>query len=120
MGPPSQVSPLGWQGWQHKESAKWPLAPPPGHPGVRQVARIGEGQQIGAISHRAALPPLIAFNLEPEDHFQRALNRAQQPLPFEETPVVDADLRFVASIHIEGLHTLDWRRRAVGALRELG
>ena len=87
---------------------------------MRQVARIGEGQQIGAISHRAALPPLLAFNLEPEDNFHQALHRAQQPLPFEETPVVDADLRFVASLHIKGLRKLrDWRRRAVGAVREL-
>ena len=94
MGLLSQVFPLGWP---RRESAGMDLWSPIWlyTPKVRQVARIGEGQQIGAISHRAALPPL---------------------LPFEETPVVDADLRFVASLHIEGLRTLrDWRRRAVGA-----
>lgn len=94
--------------WLAAQGERWdgPLVPHLATPGVPQVARIGEGQQIGAVSHRA--------------HFQQALKRAQQPLPFEETPVVDADLRFVASLHIGGLHTLrDWRWRAIGALREL-
>ena len=100
-GPPFTSFPA----WLAEQGERWD-----GTPGVRCVACIGEVQQIGAISHRAALPPLVGFNLEPEDHFQRALHRAQQPLPFEGTPVVDADLRFVASLHIEGLRTLrDWR-----------
>eukprot|EP00435_Cladocopium_sp_Y103_P073341 s50_g43.t1 len=54
---------------------------------VRQLARIGEGQQVGAVAHRAALPPLLPFNLSPDAHFQQALSRAQQPLPFEDLPI---------------------------------
>ena len=35
---------------------------------TRQRQRNAEGQQVGAISHRAALPPLIPFGLSPDEH----------------------------------------------------
>ena len=44
--------------------------------------------QVGAMTHRAALPPLLPFNLTPDEHFVRAIERAQQPLPYEDCPVV--------------------------------
>lgn len=49
------------------------------------------------LTHRAALPPLLPFNLGPDERFRRALQRAQQPLPHEDMPVTDLDLQFVAS-----------------------
>ena len=72
------------------------------------------------LTHRAALPPLLPFNLGPDERFRRALQRAQQPLPHEDMPVTDLDLQFVAP----GCATHDdpqrpWRQRAVGALKEL-
>ena len=48
---------------------------------------------------RAALPPLLPFNLEPDAHFGRALQRAQQPLPYEDLPVSDLDLKYVADAY---------------------
>ena len=107
--------------WLREKGEMWdgPLVPHLAAPGARQISRLGEGQQV-AVLHRASLPPLLPLHLEPEDDFQKAIARAQQPLPFEDLPVVDPDLTFVAFLHVEGLKTLrDWRRRAVGALKEL-
>ena len=84
------------------------------------VQRHAEGQQAGAHSHGAALPPLFPFGLTPDEHFQQALHRAQLPLPFEHSPVLDQDLQFAAYLHakVRG-HLRRWRQQAVGALREL-
>ena len=72
------------------------------------------------MTHRAALPPLLPFNLDPDAHFGRALRRAQQPLPYEDIPVSDLDLECVADAYAAPRQTLRaWRQRAVGALREL-
>ena len=85
---------------------------------VRQMGRIG--CQVGAMTHRAALPPLLPFNLEPDEHFRQALLRAQEPLPFEDLPVADADLRFATSGYSPNASSLrSWREQAVGALKEL-
>jgi hypothetical protein len=45
----------------------------------------------------SSIPPLLPFNLEPDEHFRLALQRAQQPLPHEDIPVTDMDLQFLAS-----------------------
>jgi hypothetical protein len=42
------------------------------------------GCQVGAMTRRA---PLLPFNLAPDERFQQALPRAQQPLPYEDIPV---------------------------------
>ena len=87
---------------------------------MRQLARIGDGCQVGAMTHRAALPPLLPFNLDPNDHFNQALQRAQQPLPYEDLPVADLDLEFVADAYAApGQPLRPWRQHAVGAMREL-
>ena len=110
---PSWLSDRGFD-WDH------PLGP---HNAGRQamlVQRHAEGQQAGAHSHGAALPPLFPFGLPPDEHFQQALHRAQLPLPFEHSPVLDQDLQFAAYLHakVRG-HLRRWRQQAVGALREL-
>ena len=108
--------------WLSDVGLDWdqPLGP---HNAGRQamlVQRHAEGQQAGAHSHRAALPPLFPFGLTPDEHFQQSLQRAQQPLPFEHAPVLDQDLQFAAYLHakVRG-HLRRWRQKAVGALREL-
>ena len=72
------------------------------------------------MTHRAPLPTLLPFNLDPDAHFGRALQRAQQPLPYEDLPVSDLDLEYVADAYAAPRASLRaWRQRAVGALREL-
>lgn len=80
---------------------------------------IGDGCQVGAMTHRAALP-LLPFNLDPDTHFNQGLRRAQQPLPYEDLPVSDLDLEYLADAYVAPRETLrPWRQHAVGALREL-
>ena len=83
-----------------------------------QMASGAAHCQVGAMTHRAALPPLLPFNLDPDAHFGRALQRAQQPLPYEDLP--DLDLEYVADAYAAPRTSLRaWRQQAVGALREL-
>ena len=108
--------------WLAQSELEWdqPLGP---HNASRQallVQRHAEGQQAGAHSHRAALPPLFPFGMDPDQHFKQACRRAQLPLPFEQVPVLDQDLHFAAYLHarVRG-HLRQWRRHAIGALKEL-
>ena len=78
---------------------------------TRQRQRNAEGQQVGAISHRAALPPLIPFGLTPDEHFLHALEWGSRPLPTEGLGVVDDDLVFAASF-------TSWTGLALRSLRE--
>eukprot|EP00435_Cladocopium_sp_Y103_P021191 s84_g5.t1 len=92
------------------------LAAPP----TRQKMRTSEGQQVGAINHRAALAPLLPFQLTPDQHFSQALELSHQPLPTEKLPVLDDDLRFAASFtSLPGGDLTRLRRAASGILTEL-
>eukprot|EP00435_Cladocopium_sp_Y103_P041796 s1601_g11.t1 len=107
--------------WLAANGEAWdgPLVPHMPSGVIRQTARIGEGLQVGAVTHRAALPPLLPFNLAPNEHFAQALQRAQQPLPHEDIPIADADLRFAADAYLPGTSSLrTWRQQAVGTLRK--
>jgi thioesterase domain-containing protein len=65
----------------------------------------------GGMTHPAAFPPLLPFNLEPDEHFRRAWERAQQPLPHEDIPVTDLDLQVVASGYtVDGGPLRPWRQ----------
>ena len=87
---------------------------------VRLAQRYAEGQQAGAYSHRAALPPLLQFGLSPDDHFSAALTRSQLPLPTESPPILDDDLQFAAWATATWRGQLRaYRHKALGALREL-
>ena len=89
-------------------------------PSVRQKMRTAEGQQVGAINHRAALAPLLPFHLQPDQHFERALQLSVQPLPTEGLPVLDDDLRFAASFSsMPGVDLSKLRKRAMGLLAEM-
>ena len=111
-----------YSAWLAERGEAWdgPLVPHLAAGAVRQLARIGDGCQVGAMTHRAALPPLLPFNLDPEDHFNQALQRAQQPLPYEDLPVSDLDLEYAADAFAAPRSSLrPWRQHAVGAMREL-
>ena len=89
-------------------------------PSVRQKMRTAEGQQVGAINHRAALAPLLPFHLHPDQHFEQALQLSVQPLPTEGLPVLDDDLRFAASFSsMPGVDLSKLRKRAMGLLAEM-
>lgn len=81
---------------------------------------LTEGQQAGAYSHRAALPPLLQFGLSPDDHFSAAWTRSQLPLPTQSPPILDDDLQFAAWATATWRGQLRaYRQKALGALREL-
>eukprot|EP00971_Amphidinium_carterae_P030486 599688-Amphidinium_carterae.1 len=79
------------------------------------------GSQAGAMSSHRALPALIAWGLEPNEHFRSASELATTGiLPFDASVSVATDLRFAA------IKTLERRRDArttlhcfSGALKEL-
>ena len=71
--------------------------------------RTTEGQQAGAVSQRAALPPLLPFGLSPDEHFQQAVNRIGVPKPTERSLKLDLDLEFAA----------EYTARLRGSLREV-
>ena len=108
--------------WLQERGAVWdgPLGPFMAPAAVRLAQRTSEGQQAGAYSQRASLPPLLSYGLEPDEHFVQARALSQQPLPTENLAVLDADLHFAAFVtarsrgHLRGL-----RQTAVKVLREL-
>ena len=63
---------------------------------ISMQAQIFMGVQARAGAARQAPPPLVPFGLDPEVHFQRALEAARRPLPNEDPPLADEDLRFAA------------------------
>ena len=87
--------------WLYEADLDWdiPLVPHLAQASTRLKQRHSDRQQAGAHSHRAALPPLLSYGLDPDDHFYQTRVRAQQPLPTEQLPVLDMDLRFAASLH---------------------
>ena len=84
----------------------------------RQITATG--RQAGALSHKAALPPLQAGEPTPDEHFDHAWDRRQDRTPLEEEPMLDVDLRFAAACCARWRgQMIDLWRQAVGALREL-
>ena len=108
--------------WKLEQNGCWegPQLPTMAPCNVRLAQRYAEGQQAGAYSHRAALPPLLQFGLSPDDHFSAALTRSQLPLPTESPPILDDDLQFAAWATATWRGQLRaYRQKALGALREL-
>ena len=108
--------------WREEQGLEWdgPLNPAGGSGFTRLRQRHSEGKQAGSLSHRAALPPLLPFGLDPDEHFEAACTVGQYPLPTERPPVIDSDLQFAAYMHAQAKNSLDaWRERALGMLREL-
>ena len=108
--------------WLSSQGLDWdtPLGPAAFQGASRLRQRHADRQQAGAHSGRAALPPLLSFGLDPDEHFSRTWYRSQQPLPTEGLPLLDLDLQFAASLHATHRgHLRTLRNRAIGALREL-
>ena len=108
--------------WREAQGLEWdgPLNPSGGSGVTRLRQRHTEGKQAGSLNHRAALPPLLPFGLDPDEHFEAACTVGQYPWPTERSPVVDTDLQFAAYMHAREKDSLgSWRRRALGMLREL-
>ena len=86
--------------WRNGQHLDWdgPLGPATAPAGVRIRLRTAEGQQAGALSHKAALPPLISGVPNPDDHFAAALAMKMTPTPLEQEAVMDEDLQFLASV----------------------
>ena len=77
-----------------------------------QFLRTAEGQQVGALRQRAALPPMLAYGLSPDERFQQALHLGQCPLPTEQPAVLDLDLSFAPK-------KCPQPTKAIGAVKEL-
>ena len=108
--------------WRFEEGLEWdgPLNPCMAGGAVRLAMRMAEGKQSGALSQRAALPPLLPFGLDPDDHFTLAVHRASLPLPTESLPVMDDDLKFAGTCLACWRGDLRRRRaQAIGAMKEL-
>ena len=108
--------------WLQERGALWdgPLGPSMAPAAVRLAQRTSEGQQAGAFSQRASLPPLLSYGLEPDDHFVQARALSQQPLPTENLAVLDTDLHFAAFMTAKSRgHLRGFRQTAVKVLREL-
>ena len=108
--------------WLRSRGLRWdgPLVPMLASPQQRLLARTAEGQQAGALSGKAACPPLLPFGLSCEQHFEHSLARADEPLPTEQPPLMDLDLQFAADSMAGNYGSLrDLRQGAARALREL-
>ena len=102
--------------WLRSPKLRWdgPLVPMLASPQQRLLARTAEGQQAGALSRKAACPPLLPFGLSCEQHFEHSLARTEQP------PLMDLDLQFAADIMASNYGSMrELRQGAVRAMREL-
>ena len=104
--------------WLRSRGLRWdgPLVPMLASPQQRLLARPAKGQQAGALSLKAACPPLLPFGLSCE----HSLARADEPLPTEQPPLMDLDLQFAADTMASNYgSTRELRQGAVRAMREL-
>ena len=117
------ISPFGcFEAWLQDRSypVDGPLGPLIFPPAARRYQKSSEAQQVGAFNQRAALPPLLPFGLDPDQHFAASCELGRLPLPTEQPAVLDLDLQFAAHInarHRGKLRTM--RERAMGVLKEL-
>ena len=108
--------------WRIECGKPWdgPLGPAMSEASSRLRQRHADGQQAGALSHKAALPPLLSFGLSPDEHFSQALHWTQYATPLEQPPVLDDDLWFAAHWCRDSQTDLPaMRKSAIGVLREL-
>jgi hypothetical protein len=78
------------------------------------------GEAAGAISHKAALPQLAAFQHSPDEHFREALKVGGNPTPTELAAACDTDLAFAAHVMRQKRKELEEHREgALAALAEL-
>ena len=108
--------------WRVGEGLPWdgPLVPSDSTATSRLVQRHADGQQAGALNHRAALPSLVSFGLSMDEHFAACQTLLVEPTPLEKLPLFDDDLSFAAWATSGGVRDLQaFRIRAIGLLKEL-
>ena len=94
---------VSFRDWVHEQgfAADGPLGPTV-LPSLGVAAfRAGMAEQAGAGGKRLALPPVVPFNLEPEQHFQAALDVQLNGCPLDFPSPVDRDLSFVSFCMVE-------------------
>ena len=105
---------------QYDLKSDGPLGPHLAGTALCQRQRNAEGQQAGALSHKAALPPLLSYGLEPDEHYRPACIHSQAPIPTEQQPLVDDDLWFFAELYATQPADLPkCRKHSLGVLTEL-
>lgn len=75
-------------------------------------------EQAGAASRRLALPPVVPFNLSPEQHFAAPVQVQCHGCPLDFPAPVDRDLQYVSWLMVESYSTLSQlRETALWCLR---
>ena len=84
--------------WRETEELRTDEGLGPAHLTQQNVfaGRCTSNQQQGAFSHKTALPPVVPYQLSPDQHFAEALEIGQKPTPIEKESWVDHDLSFAA------------------------
>jgi len=94
---------VSFRNWVHDQgfAADGPLGPTV-LPSLGVAAfRAGMAEQAGAGGKRLALPPVVPFNLEPEQHFRAALKVQLNGCPLDFPSPVDRDLSFASFCMVE-------------------
>ena len=90
-----------------------------GKASLRAKRELGYSREP-CMAHRAALPPVVSYGLDPDLHFQAAIAAAGQTLPTEQPICLDHDLLFAADFTWEHRGRLEAARmRNLGVLKEL-
>ena len=107
--------------WAEQRSKPPGRSSPPSHvEKVASQARGAEGVQMRAFSHRAALPPIVSFGLDPDQHFDRSMRLADGILPSEKAIMMDEDLKFAAFMMVSSKNDLyKLRNETIQAVRQL-
>ena len=95
---------VNFRDWVHDQgfAADGPLGPTV-LPSLGVAAfRAGMAEQAGAARKRLALPPVVPFNLEPEQHFFAAMHVQSQGCPLDYPAPVDRDLAYASSVISNG------------------
>ena len=89
----------------------------PVEPGALHV--LAEGKQHGAYNHKASIPPLVGYGLDPDARFSFSsfLQWTTAATPLEVLPTLGDDLWYAASMVMDNLK--ERRRASIGAIKEL-
>eukprot|EP00434_Breviolum_minutum_P041643 symbB.v1.2.037046.t1/scaffold5326.1/size28399/1 len=113
---------VNFRDWVHDQgfAADGPLGPTV-LPSLGVAAfRAGTAEQAGAAGKRLALPPVVPFNLEPEQHFFAAMNVQSQGCPLDYPAPVDRDLAYASSVMVLYHQQLaDYRAASLEVFRAL-
>ena len=88
--------------------------------GTAKKTNDGQGVQTRAFAHKAAVPPVTSFGLQPDDHLSETTKFAAKPLPNEKPRTTDPDPAHVAEMMVKkGSVITEARCEAVNAVRRL-